>query len=171
MMVNSSRFINTQYEKVPNYGIAPLPKGPSSQQGMIFIDSLAISSKTEHAEEALEVLRYLTTDTVAREQLVRSGVTLPTTSDEKVFDAFEKRFADTGDFETVQAVLNKGSEVTTGLITSAPGLNNVIIKLERLFTEQMYVGKMKVKGEFEEQIKQINDEWLIEQQTANESNE
>lgn len=171
MMVNSSRFINTQYEKVPNYGIAPLPKGPSSQQGMIFIDSLAISSKTEHAEEALEVLRYLTTDTVAREQLVRSGVTLPTTSDEKVFDAFEKRFADTGDFETVQAVLNKGSEVTTGLITSAPGLNDVIIKLERLFTEQMYVGKMKVKGEFEEQIKQINDEWLIEQQTANESNE
>ncbi|MNL89992.1 hypothetical protein D3C87_2206870 [compost metagenome] len=61
--------------------------------------------------------------------------------------------------------------MTTGLITSAPGLNNVIIKLERLFYEQMYAGKMKVKGEFEEQIKQINDEWLIEQQAANELNE
>ncbi|MNO39611.1 Multiple sugar-binding protein precursor [compost metagenome] len=171
MMVNSSSLLNYQYEKVPNYGVAPLPKGPSSQQGVTFIESLAISSKSEHTEEALEVLRYLTTDTAAREQMVRSGVTLPTTSDEKVFDAFEKRFADSGDFETVQAVLNRSNEVTTGLITSAPGLNNVIIKLERLFYEQMYAGKMKVKGEFEEQIKQINDEWLIEQQAANELNE
>ncbi|SDG34415.1 ABC-type glycerol-3-phosphate transport system, substrate-binding protein [Fontibacillus panacisegetis] len=171
MMVNSSRFLNMQYEKVPNYGVAPLPKGPSSQQGISFIESLGISSKSEHPEEALEVLRYLTTDTAARELLVRSGVTLPTTSDEKVFDAFEKRFADSGDFETVQGALNKSNEVTSGpgLVTSVPGLNNVIIKLERLFYEQMYAGKMKVDGEFEAQIKQINDEWLIEQQTANES--
>lgn len=167
MMINSSALLTSNFEKVPHFGVVPFPKGPSNQQGVSSLETLAISSKSNYKKESAEVLTYLSTATEARKSIVKSGVSLPTTSDEQVFDTFNNLFSDSSYAEVVRQVLNSNKD-TLGIAPNTPGYSNVLIKLTGIFMDPMnglYSGNLEVKGEFKQKMKQLNESWLLEQQT------
>ncbi|GAA0137793.1 sugar ABC transporter substrate-binding protein [Paenibacillus sp. YSY-4.3] len=166
MMINSSALLTSTFEKVPNIGVVSFPRGDQSQQGISTLEPIAVSTKSNFTKEAIEVLKYLSSSTEARELMVRSGVTLPTFSDEKVFTAFENLFADPSFTETVREILNNNKD-SLGLAPPTPGYFNVLMKLTAIFMDpgySLYSGDMEIRGEFQQQIKSINEQWMIEQQ-------
>lgn len=164
MMVGSTEWFALGLNK-DIYGFVPLPRGAARQQGLSELDSLAISSKSGHKEEAFRLIEFLTGDVDSASALVQSGFTLPLLKEERLYEDWRRLFGDEH-VDTLNFIL-QNNVGNFGFPIATPGYSNVLMKVAPLLYDYqtgLYSGRLKADAEFARKIETINAEWLLEQQ-------
>ncbi len=80
-----------------NWNVAELPAGPAGQSNWLFWGAYVVNAKTEHPQEAWELIKKLTSADV-QGQIAALGANIPSRaySDQAAIDAFLATFPDTG---------------------------------------------------------------------------
>jgi multiple sugar transport system substrate-binding protein len=78
-----------------NWNAAPLPEGPAGSSNWLFWGAYAVNAKTEHPEEAWELITRLTSAEI-QGQIANLGANIPSRQTEAAIDLFLGTLPDSG---------------------------------------------------------------------------